>query len=322
MRSPTWAGEAPFCGREHGGRVDEVGAHVARHLQLDGAQPGRRAQRVEGAEAAVGGRRPAEADDDPPGALLEGPVDELAGAGRRRLQDVVAVGTAGELQPAGPGHLDDGGALGHPPRRLHRRAERAGHARGPVGSAEDVEQPLAAVRHRQLVGVVAALPAGAADGRARLGRRRRPAELVQRGDDPHRRGKVTRSARAASCPTGPGGMIAPRARSDSRSAGRVSAMAVTVRIPTTLRPMSGGASTVEVPAGTLSRRHQGARRRPPGLPGPPARRRRQPAQVRQRVRRRRRRALPRRPGHRGPRRPVGVDHPGRRRRLTSRRPAC
>ena len=29
-------------------------------------------------------------------------------------------------------------------------------------------------------------------------------------------------------------------------------MAVTVRIPTTLRPLSGGASTVEVDAGTLS----------------------------------------------------------------------
>lgn len=29
-------------------------------------------------------------------------------------------------------------------------------------------------------------------------------------------------------------------------------MAVTVRIPTTLRPLSAGASTVEVPAGTMS----------------------------------------------------------------------
>ena len=29
-------------------------------------------------------------------------------------------------------------------------------------------------------------------------------------------------------------------------------MAVTVRIPTTMRPISGGASSVEVPAGTLS----------------------------------------------------------------------
>ena len=29
-------------------------------------------------------------------------------------------------------------------------------------------------------------------------------------------------------------------------------MAVTVRIPTTMRPISGGASTVEVPAGTLA----------------------------------------------------------------------
>ena len=41
-------GEQPDLGRrgallrgEHGGRVDEAGAHVARHLQLDGAQPGR-----------------------------------------------------------------------------------------------------------------------------------------------------------------------------------------------------------------------------------------------------------------------------------------
>ena len=29
-------------------------------------------------------------------------------------------------------------------------------------------------------------------------------------------------------------------------------MAVTVRIPTTLRPLSGGATTVEVPSGTLA----------------------------------------------------------------------
>jgi molybdopterin synthase sulfur carrier subunit len=33
--------------------------------------------------------------------------------------------------------------------------------------------------------------------------------------------------------------------------GRVWSMAVTVRIPTTMRPISGGASTVEVASGTL-----------------------------------------------------------------------
>jgi molybdopterin synthase sulfur carrier subunit len=33
--------------------------------------------------------------------------------------------------------------------------------------------------------------------------------------------------------------------------GRVLDMAVTVRIPTTMRPISGGASTVEVPSGKL-----------------------------------------------------------------------
>ena len=36
-----------------------------------------------------------------PGALVEGAVDELAGADRRRPQRVVALGPAGEREPAG-----------------------------------------------------------------------------------------------------------------------------------------------------------------------------------------------------------------------------
>ena len=127
MSRPTWAGVAPFCGANTAAastkRVRTSHATSSSTVR----KPGRRAQRLEGAEPAVGGRRPAEADDDPPGALLERPVDQLAGAGRRRLQRVVAVGAAGERQPAGPGHLDDGRAL-----RRCRHAASTGAPSGPV----------------------------------------------------------------------------------------------------------------------------------------------------------------------------------------------
>ena len=47
-------------------------------------------------------------------------------------------------------------------------------------------------------------------------------------------------------------------------------MAVTVRIPTTLRPMAGGKSEVQVEGATLGRGAGQPRRRPPRLPRPPA----------------------------------------------------
>ncbi len=71
-------------------------------------------------------------------------------------------------------------------------------------------------------------------------------------------------------------------------------MAVNVRIPTTMRPISGGASSVQVEgvrrsADVLANLDARASR----VPRAAVRRRRRAAQVRQRVRRRRRRALPR-----------------------------
>ena len=58
--------------REHVGGVDEAGADVAGHDELDAPQPGRRVQGPQRAEPAVGRGRAADADEDPPGAGVEG----------------------------------------------------------------------------------------------------------------------------------------------------------------------------------------------------------------------------------------------------------
>ena len=57
---------------EHGGRVDEAGAHVARHHQLDPPQALGRVERLQRAEPAVGGGRAAHPDEHPAGTRLDG----------------------------------------------------------------------------------------------------------------------------------------------------------------------------------------------------------------------------------------------------------
>ena len=96
-------------------------------------------------------------------------------------------------------------------------------------------------------------------------------------------------------------------------------MSVTVRIPTQLRTLTGGAGEVEVEGATVGEVLKAARRRPPGPGRAPLRRRRQPAPLRQRVPGRRGRPLPRRPGHAGHARPDALHRPGRRRGLTAAR---
>ena len=72
------------------------------------------------------------------------------------------------------------------------------------------------------------------------------------------------------------------------------AMTVTVRVPTTLRPLTGGKSEVQVEGATVGEVLANLDAAHPGFQRPPPRRRGRPAPLRQRVRGRRRRALPRR----------------------------
>ena len=74
-------------------------------------------------------------------------------------------------------------------------------------------------------------------------------------------------------------------------------MSVTVRIPTQLRQLTGGAGEVPVEAATVGEA-SGPRRRPPGVRRAALRRRRQAAPLRQRLLGRRGRPLPRRARHR------------------------
>ena len=112
-------------------------------------------------------------------------------------------------------------------------AERTGDDVAAVGPAEHVEQSFPAIGEGDLVAVVSELPARMADRGGDVGGRRGAPELVDRGHDPH-----------AGDPTA-------HAQIPDRG-GSISPMAVTVRIPTTLRPLSGGAKQVELESGSLS----------------------------------------------------------------------
>ena len=96
------------------------------------------------------------------------------------------------------------------------------------------------------------------------------------------------------------------------------AMSVTVRVPTTLRTLTAGASEVPVEGSTVGEVLDALESRASRFQGTAARRRRRPAPVRQRVRGRRRRAVPEGLDTPVPDGDTRVDHPGGRRRLTAR----
>ncbi len=120
-----------------------------------------------------------------------------------------------------------------PPVGLDGVAERTGHDVAAVGPAEHVEEPFPAVGEGDLLAVVSELPARVTDRGGDVGGRRGAPELVDRGHDPH---AVRRY----------------RQRTIHDWGGSISVMAVTVRIPTTLRPLSGGAKQIELESGSLS----------------------------------------------------------------------
>ncbi len=96
-------------------------------------------------------------------------------------------------------------------------------------------------------------------------------------------------------------------------------MSVTVRIPTQLRTLTGGAGEVEVEGATVGEALKALDAAHPGFADRLFDEAGEPAPLRQRLPGRRGRPLPRRPGHAGRRRPDPLDRPGRRRGLTRRR---
>ena len=108
-------------------RVEEQGAHVTRHLQVDRPETGGAAQHLDRTESAVGARRAAEADHDRAGTCLDRAPDQLAGAGRGGGERVVARRAPRQRQTTGARHLDDRGPAMDAPCRVDRFAEWPGH---------------------------------------------------------------------------------------------------------------------------------------------------------------------------------------------------
>ena len=275
---------------EHGGGVDEPGAHVAGDLEVDGAQPGRAAQRLDRAEPAVGGRRPAEADDDPCGRPARSP-----GRSARRCRPSSPDGSLPSAPPASARPLARAISI-TAVRPSSRHAASTGAPSGPVTTLVRLAPPSTSSSPSPPSDIGASSASRPSSQQAWptaavASARHRAAELVERRapDDPHGPIRSTTAAVAATP------MIPD-------PAGRVSPWPS----PCASRPPC--ARCRAAPRRSRSRPARSATSSPPSsrpsrVRRAPARRGRRAAPVRQRVRRRRRRPLPRRPRDRGPRRP-------------------
>src|SRR5207244_8176971 len=97
-------GGGALLGCERLSGVDEGDRHVASHGHVDTPQPAG-AEGGDAPEPTIGGGRPADTDDDPPGTSVEGGGDELSGAVCLRLHGVVALGAPSESETRSPRHL-------------------------------------------------------------------------------------------------------------------------------------------------------------------------------------------------------------------------
>jgi hypothetical protein len=159
---------------------------LPRGVEKAGAQGGQRAG------PAVGGRRSAEGDHDPPCPGVQRVGDQLSGAGGLRAERIEG---GHQRQPAGLGELDvPGPAVPLEPAAGHRASARAGDRyRVPacrrVRRRQHLQRALAAVGQRQAHQLVAGARVTPARGerRRRLGRADAALERVGRDHDPHRR---------------------------------------------------------------------------------------------------------------------------------------
>ena len=152
-------------------------------------------------------------------------------------------------------------------------------------------------------------PAGAARlRRPRPRGRDRPAQHRRRAQDARRRRPAGHPDRHH--PAVPGRLPRERCR-----------VSVTIRVPTILRPFTGGAAEVSAEGATLVEVLKAADADHPGLAARVLDDDGQAAPVRQRLRRRRGRPLRAGPGDPDPGRVAGLDHPGGRGGLTGSRPS-
>ena len=189
---PTCAGVGALLRAEHLGRVDERGA--SRRTR----RAARRRASATGALIARSAPSPPSVVADPPRPTMIrfAPASSAASISSPVPVVVAAIGSLPSAPPASVSPHARAISMTAVPRcirhsGLDRVAERAGDGRRAVGAAERVERAFAAVGERQLVAVVAELPARLPDRCGDLGRGRRAPELVDRGDDADTWGHAT-----------------------------------------------------------------------------------------------------------------------------------
>ncbi len=176
-----------LLGTEYRGGIEERRGHVARHDQLDPSQrlavnPPRRTHPAPRRSWPNPRSRPRCGAP-----RVAGRHEELADAGGVGADGIVTAGPGQQAASSRTRHLDDRrravDRLEHAPLRLDRPTERPAHDRGPWPPAQCIEETLAAVGHRDLVGRPAGTPGGVGRRGRRLGRRHRPPELVRSSDE-------------------------------------------------------------------------------------------------------------------------------------------
>ena len=176
-------GRRSLLGREDVSRVEEARLDVAGDVERDRQ---RRRDRLDRADAAVGGGHASHRHDDPLSAFGDRGGNELSDAAARRGQRVVPLRSAGEREPAGERCLDDRhAAVLEAPLCFDRFAERPRDGRPPVAAAEYVERSLPAVRKRKLGRCPACACRSGSDCRRGFARAERAAELVRSGEKVH-----------------------------------------------------------------------------------------------------------------------------------------
>jgi molybdopterin synthase sulfur carrier subunit len=214
-------------------RISEDGGHVAGDQQVDAGDPPRRADGLHRSKASVGGGAAAETDDDSASTGSNGGEDEFANTGGGGVERTILFSPSCDGEPRGERHFDDGGPPIDAPAGVNRSPERPGHPIRAVWATKYLKQSFAPVSKRHFGDLVAEVPARITDCGCHLMRGGGAAKFVDGGEDAHDHNLVRSAV------------------TNSDSFGSLSVMAVTVRIPTTLRPMSGGAKQVEVEPGTL-----------------------------------------------------------------------
>lgn len=173
---------------EDGGSVGEAGGDVAGNEQFDTSKSVRCMNRSNRPQTAVRSGRPAETDDDPFGAGIEGLVDQFARADRRGGHRIVALAPADERKARRPCHFDHCGGTVQTPSGRNGVTQGTHHHRTSIRAAERIECSVAPVSDGYLGAVVAEFPTRVTNRSRNLRSGDRSLELVDCRQNAHRPG--------------------------------------------------------------------------------------------------------------------------------------